>query len=457
MSQYYQNNTNSRALTPVSATALNASAQPSSQSNNPLKRTASQAKLSQDRDRVARLHNFVDFNENDFEDDADLDFSESFTLLGDSGSNHSDTPQDPVNLMAAPKLSSSPATPLPWSSSPPISQSVKVPRQNPPIANMTKRRTLPWVNEAGINSDDKEDKLSKRHIPDFIQEKIKNVKEHRDSRARSNKYTPLPKDKGNSKYPWNTTASAVKEQQKQLRQGQRKPTKDHEGDEVAKSNSRRKRETVAKVFLSDEQKSVLDLVSEKSKSVFFTGSAGTGKSVLLREIIKVFRQKHKREPDRVAVTASTGLAACNVGGVTLHSFAGIGLGKEAVPELVKKIKRNQKAKTRWMRTKVLIIDEISMVDGDLFDKLESIARAIRNNGRPFGGIQLVITGDFFQLPPVPDYGRVSKFCFDAATWNTSVEHTIGLTQVFRQKDPGISHFLLNDPIADGRSVRQHVK
>jgi len=167
-------------------------------------------------------------------------------------------------------------------------------------------------------------------------------------------------------------------------------------------------------------------------------AVGTGKSVLMREIITNLRKKYAREPDRVAVTASTGLAACNVGGVTLHSFGGIGLGKEAAPELVKKIRRNQKAKNRWMRTKVLIVDEISMVDGDLFDKLEAIARTIRNNGRPFGGIQLVITGDFFQLPPVPDYGKVSKFAFDAATWATSIEHTIGLTQVFRQKDPGES-------------------
>lgn len=163
---------------------------------------------------------------------------------------------------------------------------------------------------------------------------------------------------------------------------------------------------------------------------------GTGKSVLMREIIANLRKKHAREPDRVAVTASTGLAACNVGGVTLHSFGGIGLGKESVPELVRKIKRNPKAKNRWMRTKILVVDEISMVDGDLFDKLEAIARNIRNNGRPFGGIQLVITGDFFQLPPVPDYGKTSKFAFDAATWNTSIEHTIGLTQVFRQRDPG---------------------
>jgi ATP-dependent DNA helicase PIF1 len=168
---------------------------------------------------------------------------------------------------------------------------------------------------------------------------------------------------------------------------------------------------------------------------------GTGKSVLLREIIAALRRKYAREPDRVAVTASTGLAACNIGGVTLHSFAGIGLGKEPVEDLVKKIRRNAKAKQRWLRTKVLIMDEVSMVDGDLFDKLEAIARTIRNNGRPFGGIQLVITGDFFQLPPVPENGRQAKFAFDAGTWTTSIEHTIGLHHVFRQKDPVFANML----------------
>ncbi len=127
--------------------------------------------------------------------------------------------------------------------------------------------------------------------------------------------------------------------------------------------------------------------------------------------------------------------------MTLHSFAGIGLGKEAAPDLVKKIKKNQKAKHRWMRTRVLIVDEVSMVDGDLFDKLETVARTIRNNGRPFGGIQLIITGDFFQLPPVPDSGRAAKFAFDAGTWNTSIDFTIGLHKVFRQKDPTFAGML----------------
>ena len=252
-------------------------------------------------------------------------------------------------------------------------------------------------------------------------------------------FTPLPKEKPSAPYPWNKTASALKEEQRRLRQGNKKLVRDNEADEASKRFTLAKRKNrVAHVYLSDEQKKIMNLVTEERKSVFFTGSAGTGKSVLLREIIKNLRIQHKTQPDRVAVTASTGLAACNVSGVTLHSFAGIGLGKEEVPELVKKIKRNQKAKSRWLRTKILIIDEISMVDGDLFDKLESIARIVRNNGRPFGGIQLVITGDFFQLPPVPDYGKVAKFSFDAATWNTSIEHTIGLTQVFRQKDPGMA-------------------
>lgn len=83
-----------------------------------------------------------------------------------------------------------------------------------------------------------------------------------------------------------------------------------------------------------------------------------------------------------------------------------------------------------------------MVDGDLFDKLEEIARTIRNNGRPFGGIQLVVTGDFFQLPPVPEGGnREAKFSFSAATWNTVIQHTILLTHVFRQRDPEFAAML----------------
>ncbi|OAL33511.1 hypothetical protein AYO20_07197 [Fonsecaea nubica] len=198
---------------------------------------------------------------------------------------------------------------------------------------------------------------------------------------------------------------------------------------------------VSEPFLSDEQKAVVKAVMDEGKSVFFTGSAGTGKSVLMRAIISKLKHKYRKDPDRIAVTASTGLASCILEGQTLHSWSGIGLGKEPAPELVKKIKRNQKSRQKWLRTKVLIIDEVSMVDGQLFDKLEQVARTIRNNGRPFGGIQLVVTGDFFQLPPVPDKNTSAKFVFEAVTWNTCIQHTILLTHVFRQKDEQFARML----------------
>ena len=448
--------------------------------------------------RVGKLHESVNFD--DFPEDAELDLDEE--------------EQDPWVLLPAPEAaqSSEPAstTPYPWSSSPlqhkqafscpnnslrlTDSSAVtypnlpKVPNikaeQEQPIRSIeldsdnsfktepersfghikvepdqsvrpSKRRTLPWV-----KAEEQDFEEPRRGPPPHVQKIIEHQRgNHPPIPSRDEaSVTPLPKDKSNAKYPWTITASAIKEDQKRLRQVNKRSAKElrnGEGDstEVPKLSC----EHVARVFLSDEQKKVLALVLERSKSVFYTGSAGTGKSVLMREIIKALKAKYAREPDRVAVTASTGLAACNVGGVTLHSFAGIGLGKEAIPDLVKKIKRNQKAKNRWMRTKVLIIDEISMVDGDLFDKLEGIARIIRNNGRPFGGIQLVITGDFFQLPPVPDYGKVAKFAFDAATWNTSIEHTIGLTQIFRQKDPGmykLSHLCYD---TNSLSLCQHIE
>lgn len=254
-------------------------------------------------------------------------------------------------------------------------------------------------------------------------------------------FTPLPKEKS---LLWNTTASAIKDKRGAFKEHQKTLKMKREHTSITemfktKTKASTKEDTSGKIFLSSEQSNVLELVTQQKKSVFFTGSAGTGKSVLMRAIIAELRKVYKREPDRVAVTASTGLAACNIGGVTLHSFGGIGLGKEPVPDLVKKIMRNSKAKNRWLRTKVLVVDEVSMVDGELFDKLESIARFIRKNGRPFGGIQLVVTGDFFQLPPVPDYGKQVKFAFDADTWSTSVHHTIGLTEIFRQRDPGKSN------------------
>lgn len=325
------------------------------------------------------------------------------------------------------------STSLPATTVPPM---MNAPAQEPqPQAPPpTKRRTLPWLQADQENN-----------------EELKTPNKENASRG-------APEDSsGNSPYAWNTTASAVKEQQKLLKKANASKKQalfmsNDTGKDVKPASTKNKQ--VQLTMLSEEQKHVLSLVVDEGKSVFFTGSAGTGKSVLLREIISVLKKKYVREVDRIAVTASTGLAACNIGGVTLHSFAGIGIGRESVEELAKKVKRNQKVKQRWMRTKVLVIDEISMVDGDLFDKLEELARRIRSNGRPFGGIKLVVTGDFFQLPPVPERGGVAKFSFDAATWNQAIDHTIGLHKVFRQKDPVFAGML--NEMREGRLSQQTV-
>ena len=121
----------------------------------------------------------------------------------------------------------------------------------------------------------------------------------------------------------------------------------------------------------------------------------------------------------------------------MHSHAGIGLGEGSTDKLIVEITLNKSTRTRWEKTRVLIIDEISMIHRDLFDKLENIARAVRNNDKPFGGIQMIITGDFFQLPPIRKRNEpknISIYAFNAKTWNTVIDHTFELKQVFRQTD-----------------------
>ncbi|CCF59823.1 hypothetical protein KAFR_0I00420 [Kazachstania africana CBS 2517] len=185
------------------------------------------------------------------------------------------------------------------------------------------------------------------------------------------------------------------------------------------------------IRLSREQEHIIDL-AEKGYNIFYTGSAGTGKSVLLKEMIK--RLKSKYGAEEVAVTASTGLAACNIGGFTIHSFSGVGLAKGDADRLYKKVRRSRKHLKRWENISALVVDEISMIDAELLDKLDYIAQRIRKNHSPFGGIQLILCGDFFQLPPVSkDPENPTKFAFESKAWKTGIQLTIMLQRVFRQQ------------------------
>lgn len=181
--------------------------------------------------------------------------------------------------------------------------------------------------------------------------------------------------------------------------------------------------------LSLEQSEVLREVIESRKNIFYTGSAGTGKSVVLKKLVEKLKIIHG---DNLGVTASTGMAAVNINGQTIHKFLGIGIGTGSPLEITKRIKRNRMTTRKWQSLKVLIIDEISMIDGDLFDKINEIGQLIRGNRKPFGGIQVVVTGDFFQLPPVSK-DKKATYCFQAKCWHSVIHKKIVLTKVFRQK------------------------
>ncbi len=174
-------------------------------------------------------------------------------------------------------------------------------------------------------------------------------------------------------------------------------------------------------MLSDEQEKIVDLV-RAGKNIFFTGVAGTGKSYLLQYCIDNVLSKRT-----TYVTASTGIAAVNIAGMTLHSFAGIGLGKESAEQLLRNL--HFSARARWKRVSALVIDEISMIDGVLFDKLAFIAQSVRHSTAPFGGIQVIASGDFLQLKSCE---KDALFTFECVSWPTVFEHVIELTKVFRQ-------------------------
>lgn len=146
-------------------------------------------------------------------------------------------------------------------------------------------------------------------------------------------------------------------------------------------------------------------------------------------VIKMFVKEYHLSR-QIAVTSTTGTSALLLNGTTIHSYLGIGFGKESVDALVRKICGWGWIYKRWINLECLLIDEISMLDPNLFDKIEEIARIIRNDKRPFGGVQLVISGDFLQLPCV----GTNNFCFNAKAWNKCIKHTIHLEEIIRQGD-----------------------
>lgn len=179
---------------------------------------------------------------------------------------------------------------------------------------------------------------------------------------------------------------------------------------------------MTKNLLTRKQYEVYQAI-KNGESVFISGPAGVGKT----EIIKV-AMKSLGANIKIGLTSTTGTSALLIGGTTLHSYLGIGLAKDSVDKLTKNIFKNSKIRERWDSVDILIIDEISMLSAELFDKIEYIARVVRRKNEPFGGIQLILSGDFLQLPCVGS----ETFCFEAETWKTCITRTFYLTEIIRQ-------------------------
>lgn len=176
------------------------------------------------------------------------------------------------------------------------------------------------------------------------------------------------------------------------------------------------------------------------KNVFLTGPAGTGKSYCVHLLFKFLDEQGVF----YGKTASTGVAALNIGGVTLHSWSGMGLADDEGMDLLDKVDGNSKAKNRIKSSKVLVIDEISMMNSNLMDKLDIVCQYIRDRGESFGGIQVVFVGDFMQLPPVFKHFERETFAFESQAWKDARVKTVHLTEIVRQHDEPLFAKFLNE-------------
>jgi len=184
--------------------------------------------------------------------------------------------------------------------------------------------------------------------------------------------------------------------------------------------------------MNTEQTQALQAILQ-GRNVFLTGQGGTGKSFLIRKIADSFKENGKI----LAITATTGCAALLLGegAKTIFSWAGVGIGEDPVGMLIHMAKRSKKALARWQDTHALIIDETSMMTAELFEKLDAIAKNLRGNQLPFGGIQIILVGDFYQLPPVTKGSDQVKFVFESRLWSETINHIVELKQIMRQADP----------------------
>ena len=183
-------------------------------------------------------------------------------------------------------------------------------------------------------------------------------------------------------------------------------------------------------------------------NIFLTGKAGTGKSYTTNKIIEQMRKSGKS----VAVTATTGIAATHIDGQTIHSWAGIGIKEEVTDEMLFGLSRNRFTADRMKIPDVLIIDEISMLHDYRFDMVDEVLRFVRSSNAPFGGMQVIVVGDFHQLPPV-NRNNKKNYTFNAKAWAALDFRVCYLEKIYRQSDEQLIEVL--NAIREARIEDRH--
>lgn len=192
-----------------------------------------------------------------------------------------------------------------------------------------------------------------------------------------------------------------------------------------------------------KQKTALDIL-KSGKNVFITGSAGTGKTYLLN----LYTQYLKERRVYPTIVAPTGIAASHLGGQTIHSFFALGIRDSIDEGYVDFLLEKKYLKTRFSKLKLLIIDEVSMISPEIFSSMDLILRGFKGTDAPFGGVQVVISGDFFQLPPVSKVPKEKRFAWQSPAWKALDLHTCYLQEKFRQDDDRLIGIL--DDIRSGQ-------
>lgn len=198
--------------------------------------------------------------------------------------------------------------------------------------------------------------------------------------------------------------------------------------------------------LSPEQEQALAAFKERS-NLFLTGPGGTGKTALIKKMVELCKANGRK----VQVCALTGCAAVilNCQAKTVHSWSGIGLANGSAEYIMRKVYANKYKSSQWKKIDVLIIDEVSMMSQKIFEVLDIIGRKVRP-GRahlPFGGLQLVFSGDFYQLPPVmreddkQSDPTAAAFCFESPNWSTTFQKVVQLKKIYRQTDTAYTSIL----------------